>query len=459
MNKKNFGLLIVVCIVHFILGFDINIVSISLPSISKYFNLTPVITSRIVWLYFITLTPLLLIFGKLGDIRGFKNLYLIGIIIFSVSSLMCGLSYNFLQLTLFRALQAIGSAILFGLTPAIISLYFYDGIKGKIFGINYSFVAFGGVVGRFLSGILIEKFSWHAIFLVNLPICILAFVLAIFTLPNGKLSLSERKFDLIGAMLLFSSLLGLLYFLNIFYRIELYSYKVIISIISFLVLFPLFIYRELKIKYPLLDLRILRNYNLTKHLTIFLLVYIITNGMIFITPLFLQNVFSYSEVLTGFLLTITSIAQVFAGYVSGYFSDKIYSKYILLSGLLLSFISFILFSLSNIGSNASFIILVLALYGVSVGLSVPVNTKSVMEYAQEFQKGSVSGFMITIIRIGSALGIAIFALLYSIFIEGQLQYQDINFSGYKYIFWIGAFISFIGLVITSSLKKSLDKTY
>ncbi len=460
MIKKKFGILAVVCLVHFFLGFDINITSISLSSISQYFNIPPEITSRIVWLYFLIVTCFLQIFGRIGDIKGYKNIYILGISIFSISSILCGLSQSFFELTLFRVLQAIGGAILFGLTPAIISKYFKDEITGKIFGINYSFVALGGVIGRFTSGLLIENFSWKAIFLVNIPIFITTFILGIFFIPREEVkNQGEKKFDLLGSFLIFSGLFGLLYFLNIVNTTDLHSYKIIFSLLLFLIFFPLFIYRELKISFPLLNLRLLRNFTLSKHLLIFLIIYIYTNGIIFISPFYLQNIFNYSVITVGFLMTITSIAQVFSGYISGHLADKINSRYILFSGMTLTFITFISFSLLNSNSNINTIIIVLGLYGISVGLSIPVNTKEVMRFAPQFSKGSVSGFMITIIRTGSALGICLFGILYSVFIESNFRNSEGNTNNYNYIFLAAAIISLVGVVITLTLKSNRKKEF
>ncbi len=461
MNKNTIGILFVVCFVHFVLGFDINIVSISLYPISQYFNISPDIASRIMWMYFLILTCFLQIFGKLADIKGFKFLYISGILIFSTFSLLCGISVDFTSLTIFRTFQAIGAAILFGLTPALISEHFANDIKGKIFGVNYSFVAIGGVAGRFLSGILVEEFSWRFIFLINLPVCLIALLIGILAIPNEKQKTKDKKidekFDLLGSIFLFLTLFGLLYFLNIINKSELHSFKVIIPFFLFLVFLPVFIYRELKISFPLLNLRLLKNLNLTKQLSLFFLIYIFTNGMIFISPFFLQKIFTYSAKTTGFLLTITSTAQIFSGYLSGYLVDKTSSKYIIFYGLGLTFISMILFSTLGVDSEIYLIIFLLGLYGISVGLTIPANTKAVMEYAPEFAKGSVSAFMITIIRIGSAFGICLYGILYSLLLNGESGTSGTNIIGYKYIFLFGALVSLLGTIISLTINNNKKK--
>ena len=134
INKKY--LLAAVCLVHFILGLDINIVSVSLPAISSHFNVNASEASRIVWIYFLVLTGFLPGFGRLGDLIGFKKLFLAGIFIFLISSIFNSIAPSLNLLILSRAFQALGTAVLFALTPAIISSYMDENIKGRAFGIN-----------------------------------------------------------------------------------------------------------------------------------------------------------------------------------------------------------------------------------------------------------------------------------------------------------------------------------
>jgi MFS family permease len=134
--------------VHLLLGLDINIVSISLPVLSQSFSISINEVSRVVWIYFLVVTSFLLLFGKLGDRFGFKKLFNIGIIVFLLGSFFAGLSpdYNFLIVA--RIVQASGGAVLFALSPALISAYIPPEMRGRIYGFNYAFVALGGIIGR-----------------------------------------------------------------------------------------------------------------------------------------------------------------------------------------------------------------------------------------------------------------------------------------------------------------------
>lgn len=445
-SKRNiYGLLGVLCLVHFLLGLDINIVSVSLPSIASYYNIDGTVASRIVWLYFLVLTCLLLVFGKFGDIKGFRKIYLAGIFVFLTGSLLSGLSGDFNILTASRIVQAVGGAVLFALSPAVISAFLPEEMKGKAFGINYTFVALGGVVGRGLSGILIDNFGWQSIFFLNLPAGIIAIIAGFVFIPSDYFAKIKEKFDITGTVLFFISLLSLLVAINIVNDAGLLSFKVItLSGISFIG-FSLFIKVEKLIDFPVFNLSMLKIRNLSLHLITFLFIYVYTNGMIFVFPFYLQNERLISKSETGFLMAIPSVLQMIFGYISGHLSDKRNSKIIILLGIFFTLISFIGFAVSVYVRNYFFLIILLVLYGAAIGFSIPSNTNAVMRFAPAGKKGSLASFMTTVIRAGSALGVCVFAAVYSFYVPQSSPGSDLT--GFFYVFIFGALVCLAGLTI------------
>lgn len=449
-KSKTYGLLGVLCLVHFLLGLDINIVSVSLPSVASYFNLEGAVASRIVWLYFLVLTCLLLAFGKIGDLRGFRKIYLAGIIVFLTGSLLSGFSVNFNMLTGARIFQAIGGAVLFALSPAVISAYFPDDMKGKAFGINYTFVALGGVVGRGLSGILIDNFGWQSIFFMNLPAGIIAIIAGFIFIPKLGFTKTAGKFDLGGTLLFFVALLSLLTAINIINDEGLFSGKIITLIGISVIALMLFIKLENNIKFPVFDLSLLKKRNLSVHLITFLFIYVYTNGMIFVFPFYLQNERLISKSETGFLMAIPSVLQMIFGYISGHLSDKINSRNIVLTGIFFTLISFIGFAVSVYIRDYLFMIVLLILYGAAIGFSIPSNTNAIMKYAPADQKGTLSSFMTTIIRAGSALGVCVFGAVYSFYIPEHGVVSELT--GFFYVFIFGALVCLTAISILMFAK-------
>lgn len=460
-NFRYIKIIITVCIVHLLLGLDINIISVSLPSIAKHFQVNSGEVSRIMWVYFLVLTCFLIIFGKLGDVKGYRRIYSAGIIIFTAGSALCGASGNLNLLIVFRIIQATGGAVLFALTPAIISHFLPAEIQGKVFGINYAFVAIGGVIGRGLSGFLIQNFGWNYIFLINIPTGITALVFCYLYIPAIQKKSDTIYFDTGGSLLIFSSLFFLLYAINTGQEIGWTSTLILSFFSAALILMVVFIYRELKIQEPLFDLRILKNKNLSLSLLSFLIIYILTNGMIFLFPFYLQWGKGISTEQTGLLMILPSIMQIGAGIFSGYLSDKIRSSIVCAAGMLLTVLSYFIFLFLDETSGNGYIALSLIIFGIAIGTFIPSNTKSIMSYAKQTKKGSVSGLMITVIRAGSALGVCIFGTVLSGMIPQKNPLienvsMDSIEKGFNVSFLFGFVIAIIGMVLFSFNLKEKD---
>lgn len=460
-KKTAYPVIITLCVVHFILGLDINIVNISLPSLASQFNVNAGKVTMIVWVYFLVLTGFLMTFGKLGDLKGYKKIYTAGIIIFTAGSFLCGLANDFSMLIIFRVIQATGGAVLFALTPAIISSYVPASYSGKAFGINYMFTALGGVVGRGLSGYIIQMFGWNSIFFLNVPAGLIALILVIYFIPSKQITSTEKKFDIAGSALIFISLFSLLYALNIAPE-QGWTSGIIISCFSVSVIFlVLFIFRESKINYALFDLSLLKNRQLILSIFAFMLVYIITNGIIFIFPFYLQWSRNISKEETGLIMLIPSVMQIISGYLSGHFSDKRGSRDVCIAGIIITVISFGFFLFLDSNSPMPLIIASVVLYGFSIGLFIPSNTNRVMLFAGDGKKGSVSSLMITVIRAGSAFGVSFFGVIFSAFVpqknpvQEQVPVNIIN-TGFKYAFLFGLIVALTGLIVSLLIKNNFN---
>lgn len=450
INKKY--LLAAVCLVHFILGLDINIVSVSLPAISSHFNVNASDTSRIVWIYFLVLTGFLPGFGRLGDLIGFKNLFLTGIIIFLIGLILNSVSPDLNLLILSRSFQALGTAVLFALTPAIISSFMDEEIKGRAFGINYIFTALGGVVGRASSGYLTSALGWNSIFFITIPFTIAAFILSYLYIPSLKQNKRTGKFDLAGSFLIFIALLSFLFVMNSGNDFGWTSNTIILLSVISVIFFIAFFVRQKKAESPLLKLELFKKSSISIHLLIFMIVYIITNGMIFITPFFLQLMKGFDGKEAGLLMTIPSLLQMLFGFLSGYLSDKIYIRKILFAGFITVIVSFIMFLFSGEGMHLFFIVSSLTIYGAAIGFLIPANTNTVMKFAPNEDKGSISSIMTTTVRAGSAIGVCLFSAIFSIYVPQKNPLNanlpiDILGSGFFAVFFFGISVSLLGLIL------------
>lgn len=466
-KSHRFWFILTLSLVHLLLGLDINIVSVSLPTIAERFGVNAGVVSRVVWLYFLILTCFLLGFGKLGDLKGFRKIYLIGISVFTLGSLLSALSFDFNSLVAFRIVQSLGGAVLFALTPALIVTYLPLEIRGKVYGINYAFTALGGIIGRGLSGFLIESFGWNSIFYINIPIGIIAVLIGLKFIPKFQVLKQSAKYDLKGSVLVFIALFAFLLFINTIPEFGVLITPIVISILFF----GVFIYYESQLNKnnpknisPILSFGIMKNKQVSLPILSFALIYIITNGMIYLFPFYLQWLRNLPKTEIGLLMAIPSLLQMVSGYFSGMLSDKKSIKLICSTGIILTIISYLTFAFLDASSNYYLVVISIVLYGIAIGIFIPANTNRVMSFAPADQRGSISSLMTTVIRLGSALGITSFASIFSFYVPQKNPVQagvpvERILTGFKYTFIFGTVICILSLIINLFIRETrISKT-
>lgn len=463
--KNERSLIILFCTIHFVLGLDINTVSVSMPAIAEYFKATPGEASRVIWIYFVVLTSLLLTFGKVGDLKGFRNLYTSGIGIFTTGAILSTFAENLNLLIVFRIFQAIGASILFSLTPALISHSFLKSKTGRVFGLNYAFTALGGIVGRVFSGYIIEWFSWRGVFMFSIPFGLAGLVPAIIFIKNETEKSSNTKFDFVGALLTFIFLFSLLSTINLLYNIYYDTPQILILVFICFISIGLFIIIERKKSLyatSLINWKLLKQKGLWSPIITFAYIYIITNGMIYITPFFLKYKWEYEPKLIGLVMALPSVFQMISGYYGGKFSDSFNIRKIgLIATVLLVFSIALHIVISNIQINI-LLVLTLCIYGTAIGLFIPANTNRIMSTAPRDSKGSISSLMTTTIRVGSAIGTALFAGIFSFLIPGSTNHlseipSDVLNWGFSLTFSVGLLIAIIATITTYYSSDHTEK--
>jgi len=467
-KSHRFWFILSLSLVHLLLGLDINIVSVSLPTIAERFGVNAGIVSRVVWIYLLILTCFLLGFGKLGDLKGYKKIYLFGILTFTIGSLFSAFASDFNLLISFRVVQALGGAVLFALTPALIVAYLPFEIRGKIFGINYAFTALGGIIGRGLSGFMIESLGWNSIFLINIPIGLAAIFIGLKYIPKKQVLNLNAKYDFKGSIFIFIALLTFLFVINAGQEFGFSSPLIIISVLISVIFFFIFFAYEKKLNgskitvSPLLNFPVLKEKYISLPIITFALVYIITNGMIYLFPFYLQWVRNLPKKEIGLLMAVPSLLQMVSGYISGSMSDKKSIKLICTTGIILTIISYTTFVFMDASSDYYFVAATIVLYGIAIGVFIPANTNRIMSFAPADQKGSISSLMTTVIRLGSAFGVTAFASIFSSFVPQKNPVQagvpmETILSGFKYTFIFGTLICILALIINLFINDRLNK--
>ncbi len=206
MTPKELMIVLVISLGSFMAGLDGTIVNIALPTIGRAFAVSTVTVSWVLNAYLIVLVSLLLFASRLGDIRGFRKLFLVGFAIFTLGSAMCGLSPNLDFLIFSRMLQAVGGAVISALGAVMVTTYLAPSLRGQALGMVAMFTMLGAALGPVLGGFLTSAFSWQFIFFVNLPVGILAILLGIYILPRADPVTPNATMDIPGVIIVFAAL-------------------------------------------------------------------------------------------------------------------------------------------------------------------------------------------------------------------------------------------------------------
>jgi len=438
---------------------DTTIVNISLPTISRYFDVG---TGEISWIslsYFLAVTSLLLAFGRLGDLLGFRKLFLSGISIFAISSFLCALAPGITEMVLFRILQGIGGGIMVALGPAIISAFLPQAIRGKALGYVMASAAIGIAIGPVIGGFLTAYIGWRWIFLVNVPLGIAATLIGYRALPRHHPT-ARGRFDLLGAALIFSSLAMIIYGLNQGKELG-WGSSAILGSFSLGVLCAVgFIIREKRYSEPLVDLNLFNNLNFVLPNLGALLMLLAFAGALFALPFYMELGLGFSTAVASLFLTITSLAAAVSAPIGGAIFDRRGPRLACLTAsasTLLAFLLFFLliFLLDAGGLQKIVLAFALALMGIGYGMYAPPTLSIVVSQCPN-KRGLASSIMMTSRDMGVITGIALFETIFSAATQGpasihQTSAQTIAL-GFHHAVTLGIAASLMALIISLMIK-------
>lgn len=403
--KRRWIILFSVVLVTFMCCLDASIVNVALPVISKDLNVSMASVQWTVTTYLLVISGLILTFGRLGDLKGKSKVFRIGIIIFTIGSLLCGISNTITFLIISRAIQGLGAACTMSASQGIITAIFEPKERGKALGISGLVVALGTMVGPALGGI-ISQFAWEYIFLINIPIGIVAVILAYKVLPSmeGKAP-KDEKLDFIGSGLLLVTIVSAILSIT---EGSIYGYtneKIVIGYIVAIIGFVLFMISQKKIKSPILDFSIFSNHRFSKGVITSFLVFIAISAYSILLPFYYEEVRGISPGVSGLLMMVFPIVISIVAPLSGNLAEKIRRDKLPVIGLFLCAIGFFLISTINMHTPIYLILIYLAIAGAGNGLTqAPMNT--IVMSSVKHNKLGIAGSMNGLVRnLGMICGI------------------------------------------------------
>lgn len=400
---------------------DASIVIMALPTLAGYFNVGTSEASWVLLSYLLVVTAFLIPFGRLGDMNGQKKIYGAGFALFTVSSLLCGISTSLSGLILCRALQGFGGAMIMATGPALISLSIPAQGRGRAFGYLSAANGLGLAAGFGLGGLILPFLPWQWIFFINVPMGIAACVIAYLCIPpdTPHRGVQGAELDCPGALLVMLSTGLFVYVLSFGEELGWTNPAILAAGLLSLVFCAAFIAHERRQPSPLIPFGLLKNPAIGLGLSAALVHRIVIAGMTFLLPLYLTLVQGYSTEFTGLLLFVPSLFIMVTGPVAGSLSDRRGSWWLcVLAGFLL-LVSFVLFIMIRDTTALLLIIPALALRAVSIGLFIPPNMRRILTATPREHRGTVSGIWYFVSYLASIIGIAVFEAIFDIWIRGD----------------------------------------
>lgn len=407
---------------------DFSIVNISLPTFVEELHTDFHTVQWVILSYALMVTALLLGMGRLGDMMGRKKLFISGLGIFTLGSLLCGLAPNIGWLIGFRTLQGLGAVMTQALGTAIITESFPPDERGKALGIIGGIVSVGLALGPALGGIIIGYIGWRAIFLVNIPVGIFALGAAFRFIQKEKPGTQCEKFDIPGALILLITLV--LFSLGMtwgqdrgFSSISVWAVMVATAVGMYL-----FIIVENKTRCPMIRLDIFRNTLFSVNLVMGFLVFIVLSGN-FILPFYLELVKNFSTEQAGLMIMVIPLTMGLVSPVSGWLSDRFGSRGISLAGLLMIVAGCLCIGSLDSQSGVLGIALSLAPFGFGLGFFQSPNNNAIMTAAPKESLGVASGLLALSRNLGGTAGVPLFGTLFALNVSaaaGGQKYETIT---------------------------------
>ena len=440
---------------------DATIVNVALPSIRDDLGFTSDSLAWVVNAYLLTFGGFLLLGGRLGDLFGHRRLFLIGIVLFTLASLACGLATSQEFLIGARAVQGLGGAIVSAVALSLIMTLFTETAeRAKAMGV-YGFVASGGgTIGVLAGGVLTDLFNWHWIFLVNIPIGVAVYALSMRLLPADNLTAGDRRVDIAGAVTVTGSLMLAVYAIVNGNEVGWGTGQTLGMLAASAVLLGAFLVIESRVSQPLMPLGLFKHRTLATANGVAVLLAGSMFAWFFLTALYLQLVLGYSPLQVGLAFLPSSL-------IMGAFSLGLSAKLVMRFGIKPPMVAGMLFMAAGLMLYArlpvdgSFVVDILpgsVLLGIGAGMGFNPLLLAAMGDVEPTEAGLASGVVNTAFMMGGALGLAVLASLSTSRSDKLLasgdDLQTALTGGYHAAFLIGSLFAIAGAALGGLLIRA-----
>ena len=439
----------------FMIMLDNTVVNVALPSIQRDLGVG---LSELEWIvtgYALTFAALMLTGGKLADLLGRRLIFVIGLAVFTLASLACGLAESGDVLIGARIVQGAGAALMNPATLSIIAATFPPHQRGMAIGIWAGVSALALAIGPLVGGLITEHIDWSWIFFVNVPVGIVAIAVSLLVIRESKDESENQRLDFTGLLTSGIGLFALTYALIEANTYGWTSTRIVVAFAVAAVGLGLFLVIEHRGHTPMLDLALFRNGTFAGSNLVILLVALAMFGVFFFVSLYMQNILGYSAVEAGAAFLPMTVLIILIAPIAGKTSDRIGSRWLMTAGMTLVSVQLLLFS--RLGTDTSYWMLLPALMvgGLGMALTMTPSAAAAVRSVPVDKSGVGSAVLNASRQVGGSVGIALMGAIVAHQAGGRLT-PEAFMDGFSTALLVAAGIAFAGAIVAAALVRPHD---
>ena len=452
------GILLILTVVAFVSlmdGLDGSIVNVAMPAMAGYFGTD---TGTIAWVavtYYVVLAGSLITFARVSKNGMLKKVLLIGLILFTVTSFLCGISTSFQMLLVSRLMQGVGAAMMAAAVPIACLKYLPASNLGLGMGVLTLGSSLGFALGPVVGGLITDMISWHWIFLINVPLGLIVIPLLMKVIPNDERY--SGSVDIVGAILLFLAILcGVLALERIPYAED--TPMVILSAIVCVLSLTAFIAVEVRKKDPLLNLRIFKHWKFNSVLVAYAQANLVYMGLLYLLPFYMMVCMGFPSSKTGMFILISPLLTLLLCVPISRWSDRTERRAFAVASCSLMMLSCLIMALFSSRSMVLPLVATLVCMGLMWALCGGPMAGRIIENIEDESREMGSSVMFEFIYLGCTIGTALFAMLFTVGSgSGNVSFSDlppdIFIDGFVFAAAIGTLLAAITIVLSSIVKE------
>jgi EmrB/QacA subfamily drug resistance transporter len=436
----------------FMIMLDNTVVNVALPSIERDLGVGLSGLQWIVTGYALAFAAFMLTGGKLADLYGRRLIFVLGLAIFTLASLACGLSGSGDVLIAARIVQGVGAALMNPATLSIIAATFPPHQRGMAIGIWAGVSALALAIGPLIGGLLTEHINWNWIFFVNVPVGILAIVVSLLVIRESKDESAEQRLDFPGlltsAVGLFALTFGLIEANNHGWTSPLIIGSFVVAVVGL----AAFVLLELHQRLPMLDLSLFRNGTFAGANIVILLVALAMFGVFFFVSIYMQTILGYSAVQAGAAFLPMTVMVILVAPIAGKASDRIGSRWLMTVGMTL--LSVQLIYLSRLGLTATFWDLLpgFLIGGIGMAMTMTPSAAAAVRSVPVDKSGVGSAVLNAFRQVGGSVGIALMGAIFAHEAAGRTT-PEAFIDGFSVALVVAGIIAFSGAIVAAVLVR------